>query len=300
MKSIISLNFMTKPTIFHCQKAGLLTTVQDGGRIGFQAFGVPVAGVMDSVSAKIANELVGNLSDAPILEITLFGPALKIEGAAIIALSGADLTARINGNRLPLYESILLKDGDIISFGKPKNGCRAYLAIAGDWQVEKWLNSASAASQNVETLTPDSILKKGSQLKIQPNLSFSKKIYPRELGPKFPDLIRVRVMPGPEFSLFSKTIIDHFFGKIHHISSQYNRMGIRLVEKLLDFQPTQELISSGLVIGTIQVTNSGQPIILMRDAQTTGGYWRIGNVISEDLNKLAQVTAGDGIWLSLV
>lgn len=291
---------MDKPTIFHCQKTGLLTTVQDDGRSGHQAYGVPVGGAMDSFSAKIANKLVGNSPDTPVLEITLFGPALKIENEAIIALSGADLNAKINGQPAPLYQSILLKNGDILSFGQPKNGCRAYLAIAGVWQVQKWLNSASAAFQNSEKLTPDSILKKGCKLSVLPNLNFVKRTYPKSLRPKFPDLIRVRVMPGPEFSLFSKNIIDQFFGKIHHISSQSNRMGIQLVEKLVDFAPTQELISSGIVPGTIQVTNAGLPIVLMQDAQTTGGYWRIGNVVSEDLRLLAQVKAGDGVWFSLI
>lgn len=291
---------MTTPTIFHCQKTGLPTTIQDTGRTGFQAFGVPIGGVMDSISAKIANELVRNLPDAPVLEITLFGPVLKVEGEAIIALTGADLSAKINGQRLPLYELILLKNGDVLSFGQPKNGCRAYLAIAGDWQVKKWLNSASFAPQNGESLTPDSLLKKGNQLKVLPNLIYTKRSYPQALRPKFLDLVRVRVMPGPEFSLFPKAIIEQFFGKILTISPRFNRMGIQLVEKLVDFAPTQELISSGIIPGTIQITNSGQPIILMRDAQTTGGYWRIGNVISEDLNKLAQVKAGDSVWFSLV
>ena len=170
---------MTAPTIFHCQKAGLQTTVQDTGRTGFQAFGVPIGGVMDKVSAKIANELVGNPVTSPILEITLFGPIFKIEGKAIIAVTGADLQATINGQSLPMYQSILLKNGDILSFDQPKNGCRAYLAIPGSWQVKKWLNSASFPAQNGATLTPDSILKKGSQLKILTKLDFSKTVYPK-------------------------------------------------------------------------------------------------------------------------
>jgi len=287
-------------TIFHFQKAGLWTTVQDNGRNGFQASGVPVSGVMDEVSAQIANELVGNLKDSPVLEITLFGPTITVEGTAIIAITGANLSATINGQNAPLCQSILMKNGDQITFGKPKNGCRAYLAIAGEWQVKTWLHSASFAPQNGKILTPDSFFQKGSQLKIKPNLNFVKRTYPKILRPKFPNLVRIRVIKGPEFDLFPEEICHQFFGNLHEISQNANRMGIQLITLLENFQPSSALISSGIIPGTIQITNAGQPIILMKDAQTTGGYWRIGHVVSEDLDKLAQVKGGDKVWISLV
>lgn len=291
---------MDNRTIFHFQKPGLWTTIQDLGRSGFQAFGVPVGGAMDEVSSKIANQLVGNAIEMPVLEIALFGPKIIVEGTAIIALTGANLSAKINGQNAPLYQALLLKNGDKITFGKPQNGCRSYLAIAGKWQVKKWLNSASASTQNGKILTPDSIIQKESQLKIESNLPFKNRVYPKELRPKFPELVRIRVKKGPEFDSFPKHIHDQFFGNLHEISQHFNRMGIQLADVLENFKPNQELISSGIIPGTIQITNAGQPIILMKDAQTTGGYWRIGNVISEDLNKLAQVKAGDKIWISLV
>lgn len=291
---------MDNYTIFHFQKIGLWTTVQDSGRNGFQASGVPVSGVMDKFSAQIANELVGNSKDSPVLEITLFGPTITVEGTAIIAITGANLSAIINGQNAQLYQSILLKNGDQIAFGKPKNGCRAYLAITGEWQIKTWLQSTSFAPQNGKILTPDSFFQKGSQLRIKPNLNVEKSIYPKVLRPKYTNLVRIRVMKGSEFDLFPEVIRHHFFGNLHEISPNFNRMGIQLTTLLEDFKPNQVLISSGIVPGTIQITNAGQPIILMKDAQTTGGYWRIGNVISEDLNKLAQVKGGDKIWVSLV
>ena len=171
--------------------------------------------------------------------------------------------------------------------------------MAGDWQVKKWLNSASAAAQNGAILTPDSIFRNGSQLKITPQRNRPEKVFPKELRPNFSDLVRIQVLKGPEYEQFTAEVRQQFFGKIHQISQQSNRMGYRLDKNLVGFAQNSELISSGVIPGTIQITNAGQPIILMRDAQTTGGYWRLGNVISEDLNKLAQLKPGDSVWFSL-
>lgn len=290
---------MTESTIFQFKKAGLLTTIQDQPRLGFQQFGVPLGGAMDLDSAQLANHLVGNQQNNPLLEITLHGPEILVKGAAIIALTGANLTPKINGRKLRMYQTIKVKSGDCITFGKVKNGCRTYLAIAGKWKLKRWLNSTSAASQNGETLTPDSLIKKGRQLVVISNLDIEEKCYPKSLQPKFYDLIRVEVTKGPEYEKFKPKILNQFFGQVHQISQQSNRMGYRLTESLVGFAPNQEIISSGIIPGTIQITNAGQPIILMKDAQTTGGYWRIGNVIAKDLNKLAQLKPGDKVWFSL-
>ena len=131
---------MHKVTL-HFQKAGLLTTIQDKGRFGYLASGVPIGGAMDQEAARIANQLVGNEPNTPVLEITLLGPSINIQGTTQIALAGANLSPKLNGGAIPMYETITLRQDSILSFGKVVNGCRAYLAIKGAWQIKQWLGS---------------------------------------------------------------------------------------------------------------------------------------------------------------
>jgi allophanate hydrolase subunit 2 len=126
------------------------------------------------------------------------------------------------------------------------------------------------------------------------------RIHPRKLRPEYPTRLRVRVLPGPEFEAFSPYAIGYFFSRGYRLTADSNRMGYRLDATIIDFRPAREVISSGIIPGTIQVTNSGQPIILMADAQTTGGYFRLANVISADMDRLAQLKPGDEVWFSLV
>ena len=290
MSELISIKF---------HKAGLLTTVQDLGRNGYQSFGVPISGVMDENSAKIANWLVGNEENSPLVEMTLLGPKIEFGGEVQIALTVADLSPKINGLEVSMYETITLKMGDILTFGRLKSGCRTYLAIRGNLQIQKWLNSASASPQNTLKLTPDSLIQKGSELQTLSQKLIAKRIYPIEKRPIFSNFETIKVLAGPEFEQFSKIEIAHFFGYNHIITSDSNRMGYRLDNQMIN-EGKRDIISSGIVPGTIQVTNSGQPIILMKDAQTSGGYFRFLNVINEDLNKLGQMKPGDLIRFEMV
>ncbi len=287
-------------TTFHFQKAGLQTLIQDKGRIGYQSYGVPVSGVMDKKAAVLANELVENATETPVLEITLLGPTIKITGNCQIAITGADLSPKVNQQTIPLYQTINLKDGDTLTFGGAKNGCRAYLAIRGNWQIKKWLDSYSALPYSGEAATPDSLIQKGTTLQIEPLPTIPIKNIPKEAQPNFPKVIRIRVLPGPEFEAFSNHTIAYFFSRGYQLTNDSNRMGYRLDATLIDFQPKREVISSGILPGTIQITGAGQPVILMMDAQTVGGYYRIANVVSADLDKLAQMKPGDEVWFSLV
>ncbi len=287
-------------TTFHFLKSGLQTLIQDKGRIGYQSYGVPISGVMDKESAALANELVGNSLDTPVLEMALLGPTIKIIGDCQIAITGADLSPKVNQISIPLYETINLKDGDILKFGGAKNGCRAYLAIRGNWQINKWLDSYSALPYSGATATPKSYIQKDTILSIQPNPRIPKKIVPVERRPHFSTSLKVRVLPGPEFDDFSNYTIGYFFSKTYKLTKESNRMGYRLDTILADFNPKKEVISAGIIPGTIQITSAGQPVILMRDAQTVGGYYRIANVISKDLDKLAQLKPGDEVSFSLV
>ena len=277
----------------HVEKSGLHTLVQDSGRIGLQQYGIPVGGPLDRGAARMANQLVGNPPDTPVLELTLIGPQLRFEGDCQMALCGADLSPSLNGKPIALCQTIEVKDGALLRFGTPKSGCRAYLAVRGTWLLPKWLGSQSAFLQHTPCPTPESILHKGQMLEIQPLPQISRPHAPT--GHPVPSLPFIRVWPGPEFSGFSRAAIASFFGRKHRLSADSNRMGYRLAEPLDDMRPFPELISSGIVPGTVQVPPSGIPIILLADAQTIGGYPRIANVLLSDLDLLAQLKPGDAM-----
>ena len=284
----------------HFLKSGLQTTIQDLGRQGVQDLGIPINGAMDKASAQLANQLVGNNANSPVLEITLLGPKIQFEGPCQIAITGADLSAEINGNTIPLFRTINIEHGDVLSFGKPVTGCRAYLAINGKWDIQSWLGSFSASATNTAQTTPDSVIVKDQILEIingkeKPAISI-----PQGERPSLSVEAPIKVYPGPEFEAFSTIEKQSFFGDRFTIGQDSNRMGYRLNEALNSYTKKEEVISSGVIPGTIQITNSGQPIVLMADAQTTGGYPRIANVSSNDLDRLAQFKPGDTVRFELI
>lgn len=281
-------------------KPGLQTSLQDKGRAGLQNLGVPIGGALDSTSAKMANQLVGNDENTPVLEITMIGPQILFDSDALIALTGAPFELYCDDELIENNTPTYIKSGSVIKFGKLKSGCRAYLAVAGNWKVKKWKGSVSPLLQVTEA-TPDSIIKKGTKLKI--DSAFLNKTGSWDKNKHTPIIahrIRLRVKPGPEFNSISRIAIAKFFGQGHEISQDVNRMGYKLTTHLISTEEREEMISSGIIPGTIQITGSGQPIILLKDAQTTGGYPRIANILSEDLDQLAQLKPGDEIWFSIV
>lgn len=284
----------------HFIKAGLQTTVVDHGRSGYQAWGVPVGGSLDQTSARIANWLVGNSSATPTLEITLMGPTVEIEGNGQLALSGADLSPQIDGQEIGMYKTIDVKNGMKLSFGRPKNGCRCYIAVNGGWQVKPWLASYSALAYDSSGITADSIIKKNDILTINPKGDIAKRHIPLNRRPEFPMSLVARILPGPEFASFSEEFKAQLLDQSFVISPHSNRMGCRLAPELNHLQPRNEMISSGIVPGTIQITSSGQPVVLLADAQTSGGYPRIANVITADLDKIGQLKPGEEVRFTLV
>jgi len=281
--------------IFKFNRTGLQTSIQDMGRTGYQHYGVPVGGVMDRSSAKMANWLVGNHPGSPVLEITLTGPEIEILGDCQIALTGADIPASINAVKLPTYETIAVKSGSVLSFGRIQSGCRAYLAIGGMWQVKHWLGSSSFSTYQALNSDLVSIIYKNSAFIVNTHPFISKREHPEALIPKFNNSITVTVLPGPEFNMFSDAATDYFFNRKHRITKDANRMGYRMDTIIPDVESKKEVISSGVLPGTIQVTGSGQAVVLMADAQTTGGYLRLGNVITPDIERLAQLKPGDEV-----
>lgn len=285
---------------FHIKKPGLQSLVQDGGRIGFQAYGVPLSGPMDWFSAKLANRILGLPEDHPVLELTLIGPSIEVEGDCQICLTGADLSPKLNGEAIEMYKGINIKSGSVLSFGRPLRACRAYLALRADWKAAEWLASKSSFVSSGGKSFTFNVLKSNTVLDFATLSPLSSKVFPIERLKPQSSPCRVRVLEGPEFERFSRRNIADFFSQNFILSNNSNRMGYRLESNLPEYQPDQELISSGIVPGTIQISNSGQPIILMAEAQTSGGYNRIANVIYADMPVLAQAKPGDQIRFELV
>ena len=285
-----------RSTKLHFIKGGLQTLIQDMGRPDYRAMGVPVGGALDRSSAIIANRLVSNKVNAPVLEITVSGPTVQFEGATcLIAITGADISPTLNGAPIEMYRSIQVTTNSKLSFGKLNSGCRAYLAVMGDWQISTWLNSASAIFQENPDVTPDSFIVKGKEISIHHGGKFETRVYPPSLLQRGGNTHVVRLLPGPEFDMFDHETHEKFFNQVHKLSSQSNRWAYRLDSQFKISVTGQEMISSAVLPGTIQIPHSGIPMVLMADAQTTGGYPRIAVVISADMDILAQAKPGDSL-----
>ncbi|MCH2023316.1 MAG: biotin-dependent carboxyltransferase family protein [Saprospiraceae bacterium] len=290
---------MAKEAIFYFEKAGLYTTLQGAGNKGQQHFGLPIGGPMDQTSAKIANWLVGNEAQAAVLEITMMGPEIIVKGDCKIAITGADMSPKLNDKPVSMYNTIAIKSGSKISFGRLNSGCRTYLAIGGKISENKlWSNNVSYALNN-DNFVFNKKIEQNSSLSFKTNGSVEIKNHVEKRPLLFNNKIDVRVVPGPEYNLFSKQAIKSFFDNKHYISNQSDRIGYRLRETLKHCNQNQEIISSGIIPGTIQVTSSGKAIILMNDAPTIGGYARIANIISTYMDNVAQLKPGDQISFSI-
>ena len=291
---------MSGKTTLSFVKPGLQTTVQDLGRQGHLSSGVPVGGVMDRSSCRIANWLVGNDDQAPVLELTITGPEIQFDNECQIAITGADMSPSINGVPVRSYETLFIEAGSSLKFGALISGCRTYLAVRGDWSIPQWLNSFSASSHSSEELTPASVIQKGSSIEISKKKAIKHRYFATQLISRITSDINVGVVVGPEYESISERVKEQFFSLKHTIGRDSNRMGYRLTTVLANFKIKDEVISSGVLPGTIQITSSGQPIILMADAHTTGGYPRLGNVLTPHLDLLAQLKPGDQVSFFLV
>jgi antagonist of KipI len=300
-------------------KPGLLTTIQDLGRYGYQKYGVIVSGSMDPLAHKISNLLVGNAVDEAVLEITLMGPALEFEGTSLISICGGDLSPTINGKPVPLRRSLLIKAGSVLKFGASKNGCRSYLAIAGGFNVKTVMNSkatyvrAGIGGLNGRSLQAGDNLESGTINKESANIIDYLLPYVEnsdfteidwsissEFISSYHQKKSIRVIPGTEYDLFSEESREHFFNKPFKVSSQSDRMGYRLEGPSLHLDEEFDMISEAVVFGTIQVPPNGKPIILLADRQTTGGYPRMGYIASVDLPLIAQTKPGEELTFTMI
>ena len=282
----------------HIEKAGLQSMILDYGRTAYRSAGIPQSGVLDRMAASQANWLVGNPPNSPVVEITLFGPKIRIVGSCQIALTGGDLSATLNGQSLKKNKTLSLAGENELAFGAPANGCRAYLAIGGSWQIDYWMESCSVLAFGDKSILPGNKFEAGTEFEIESNDPIQERELEEE--PIRSRIKSIRVLPGPEFRLFPRYAVNRFFENTFSVSKHSSRMGIRLEGDHPVALPEGEMISSGIIPGTIQIPRSGFPIILLADAQTAGGYPRVANVISADLDLLAQLKPGDEIQFAMV
>lgn len=273
---------------------GLLSTVQDLGRWGYQEQGMVVAGAMDPISLQIANILVGNPRGEACLEMTLLGPKLEFTIDAVIAMTGADMGAKLNGTPLEGWRQVMVKAGSILEIGTAENGCRTYLAVAGGFDLPSVMGSASTYLRGHlggfqgRALIKDDLLplrQSETQSEVKLPWFFAQPLYSRTS--------QVRVVRGPQAEMFTEEGLATFFGSEYEVTPTSDRMGYRLKGAMVTHQQGSDIISDGIAFGAIQVPADGMPIILMADRQTTGGYAKIGTVISIDLPIVAQSKPGD-------
>lgn len=271
-------------------KPGMLTTVQDLGRTGYQSQGFSVAGVMDVRSFKIANLLLDNPENEAVLEFTLIGPTLEFTSETIIAITGGDFGPTINGEPAPMYEAIYMNKGDVLRFGSARTGSRGYIAFSSYLDVPVIMGSRCT---NLKSGLGGF---KGRKLQADDYIGFrikrrylpfflSRKLEPDDFSE---EEITLRVIMGPQDELFSTQGIDTFLKETYTVTSDFDRMGCRLEGPFIAPKTTSDIISDGIALGSIQVPSHGKPIILLMDRQTTGGYAKIATVITMDIPKLVQ------------
>jgi len=277
-------------------KAGMLTTIQDVGRWGYQSRGVPVAGPMDPCSHRLANALVGNDESAAALEVTLLGPELEFGDERIVAVAGAEFDLALDGRPVPHLAPFLVSLGSHLRFGERRKGARAYLAMSGGIACPPILGSRSTHVLSGMGGINGRALKTGDLVPLNdapPARS------PR--GPASPIVplpegrATVRVLPGPQADYFAADALNALQSAPYRITPQSDRMAFRLDGPRLMHARGADIISDATPLGVLQVPASGQPILLMADRQTTGGYPKIATVIAADLPIAGQLGPGDAI-----
>ncbi len=295
-------------------KAGILDTIQDRGRYGYQQEGINPTGAMDVFSMQVANMLVGNDPGNPVIELHFPASVFMFEEPVLIALSGADFSPTINGEPVPILHPIMVTKNDLLQFQKPLTGARAYISVAGEMLIEKWLGShstnmkAKAGGYHGRSFTKDDeifwstkdaqraqrfpeVLKQFKLLNWQADTNWE---HHEEVNKK------LFVIKGNEWDQLDQESQELFRTSLFNVSNHSDRMGLRLRNLELKRTTSEELLSTAVSFGTIQLLPNGEMIILAADHQTTGGYPRIAHVISAHHSKLAQLKAGDIIHYEFV
>ena len=272
---------------------GLFTTIQDRGRWGYQRFGMPVAGAMDLFSLRVSNILVGNNEYDAALETTLLGPEILFDCDELISITGANMGPKINNSPVPMWTTLFIQAGDKLSFSKIKSGFRSYIAFSRGLDVPEIMGSRSTFIRgNLGGYN-------GRKLNSKDEISLGNKpigntgsYLPKEFIPVYAKDNTIRVILGPQDDYFTEEAKETFLSSQYTITNEADRMGYRLDGPKIQHVEGPDIISDGIVFGSIQVPGDGLPIIMMADRQTTGGYTKIAVVITPDLPILAQMSPG--------
>jgi antagonist of KipI len=287
--------------VLQVEKPGLFTTVQDLGRLNAMSSGVPKGGAMDRFAHRAANLLVGNDENAATLECTLSGPVLAARRPCLVAITGADFDLRVNGEPAPMWTSMFVGEGDKLSFGGRLWGARAYIAVAGGIAGDRWLGSSSTNLLAARGGMRGRLLAAGDVLAVSAERA-SPAISGRLLSPDHrPDYAdhTLDAIVGPHGRRLGSEGRKAFFGGAFSVSRDADRMGYRLEGPIVDVSG-EELLSFCLVAGAVQVPRSGQPILLMADHGTAGGYPVVATVASAAMPVAAQLLPGDKLTFSEV
>ena len=280
---------------------GPLSTVQDEGRQDYLAYGLPRAGVMDRYASRMANLLCGNPLSAAVIEMTMMGGSFRFEQACRISICGAEMTPHLNSETIATWQAYDVRAGDVLEMSYAKSGCRSYLAMNGGVAVPVVLGSRSTYTRakvgGIEgrALRAYDQISEGESLPVQaaPIKMDS------ELVPSYPDKILLRVLLGPQDDLFLPEGIEAFVSGEYKVTDEADRMGYRLEGPLIRHAGKADIVSDALGRGAVQVPGNGQPIVMMADCGTTGGYAKIATVIGADLWRLAQAKPQDMIKFAL-
>ena len=263
---------------------GMLSSIQDLGRKGYRAYGVPISGAMDKYSAILANKLLNNEEGLPVMEMTLLGPKIMFEDHTLIVLTGADMSPKLNGLSIQMNFVYAVDTSDVLSFGKLNFGTRTYLGVKGGFLTENTLNSYSY----FDGITSDSRITKGERLRI---MSYESELDVTSSKIKVKrdhfTTTKLEVTKGPEFNRLTKKQRDLLFSKEFEIDNLNDRMAYQLQGEFPSIKK-DGIITSITIPGTVQLTPSGKLIIMMRDCPTTGGYPRILQLTDIAINQLAQ------------
>jgi len=282
--------------MFKVSEPGAHTTVQDRGRHGYQQFGVPPTGALDQSAFRVANMLVGNPEEAAVLEITFSGPSLEILTDADVAVTGAEMPVSLNDRLMRAWTSFRVRQGDRLSLGQTKNGCRAYLAVTGGIDVPPVMGSRSCyvgaklGGFHGRPLAKGDIILRGEGIP-----DTAPRYLPEQLIPRYASEILLRAIPGPQEDFFDEGL-ETFFTSAFTVSANANRMGYRLQGPAIRPRKgfPESIISEPSLPGGVQVPADGQPIVLLVE-QTVGGYTKIATVISADIPLVAQAMPGDKV-----
>ncbi len=276
-------------------KSGTMSTIQDGGRHGYRGYGLPTSGFMDMVSAYQANEIVGNQRNGSLIEMIQVGATLKFLQDCAIAITGANMSAMLNGQIVQRYQQISVKSGDQLSFGLAKSNMIGYLAIGGQWHIDAIFGSTATYARAALGGIKGRPLKVGDEISITPSKNKHHHFPEHKIWSYEPGRV-LRLIKGPECTQEMTKWLERSTFKV---SNQWDRMGVRLKTETPLLKETF-LLSCPLAVGTIQLPPDGQPIAVMADGQTTGGYPRLGTIIKADIAYLAQQKPGTTLRFAFV